>query len=512
MTSNNGKNFSTEVKDKVNFLKNKMKTSFKNRKQYQIFQSKQFLGIVLVAVMIFLMVLSFVQIPGFSTINSYTFGMLFGYYSYFFYIGFIIYGLSQILQINIRFEKFIATKFNRKLYFSWVLYLLFAIGVALVVESIRQWVLDKSIFPADKAFSNFFGSWWENFSNNRGSFSNPALPGIQNHGIVVALFMSLVTSWTGYIVSILIGLLLIAYFGYYVFYGSIIKKIRYQILGKTNKREIVTKEEFEDYKTKIMDLSFEDNSSIINNPNDEMTAHISPKTSTISITNSDLMFPIDNPFDESTKTNKQDFIESKTLQLNLEKNNTKEFKLDVVDNQLQSNPNDSKTFDFELDIFKTSTDFVNLDDNGISMNTTNVDLSSNTANNNIDLNINEIKSIKHEHDDDSQYDSKTIVFHNDPTVEKTIQFANDLTNEVHHDDQSTLFSTQPIHEETQISFSNTSEISNDDDTNEITGEITAELETNEALYEDHYEPNENANSNEDKTMTEDVLFKNDEEE
>ena len=46
MTSNNGKNLSTEVKNKANLLKNKVKTSFKNRKQYQIFQSKQFLGIV----------------------------------------------------------------------------------------------------------------------------------------------------------------------------------------------------------------------------------------------------------------------------------------------------------------------------------------------------------------------------------------------------------------------------------------------------------------------------------
>ena len=327
MTSNNGKNFSTEVKNKANLLKNKVKTSFKNRKQYQIFQSKQFLGIVLVALMVFLMVLSFVQIPGFSTINSYTFGMLFGYYSYFFYVGFIIYGLSQILQINIRFEKFIATKFNRKLYFSWLLYLLFAIGIALVVESIRQWVVDKRIFPADKAFSNFFGNWWDNFSNENGKIpnSNPALPGIQNQGIVISLFMALVTSWTGYIVSIIIGLLLIAYFVYYVFYGSIIKKIRYQILGKTNKREIVTKEEFEDYKTKIMDLSFEDTSSIVNKPNNEITAHISPKTSTISITNSDLMFPVDNPFNESNETNKQNFIESKTSELNLEKNNTNSY-------------------------------------------------------------------------------------------------------------------------------------------------------------------------------------------
>ena len=511
MTSNNGKNFSTEVKNKANLLKNKVKTSFKNRKQYQIFQSKQFLGIVLVALMVFLMVLSFVQIPGFSTINSYTFGMLFGYYSYFFYIGFIIYGLSQILQINIRFEKFIATKFNRKLYFSWLLYLLFAIGIALVVESIRQWVVNKSIFPADKAFSNFFGNWWEDFSNEyervNNLNSNPALPGIQNQGIVISLFMALVTSWTGYIVSIIIGLLLIAYFVYYVFYGSIIKKIRYQILGKTNKREIVTKEEFEDYKTKIMDLSFEDTSSIVNKPNNEITAHITPKTSTISITNSDLMFPVDNPFNESNETNKQNFIESKTSELNLEKNNTKEFKLDVVNNQIQSDTNDNKTFDFELDIFKTSTDFVNFDDNGISMNATNVDLSSNTGSNNIDLNINEVKDVSH--DDDSQYDSKTIVFQNDPTVEKTIQFANDLTNEVRHDDQSTLFATQPFeHEKTQTTLNNTSEISNDDRTDEITNEITAEIETNEAIYEDDYEP---SNSN-DQTTTEDVLFKNDEEE
>ena len=514
MMTNNDKNFSQLVKEKFDFAKNKIKTSFKNRKQYQIFQSKQFLGIILVAITVFLIIFSIVPIPGFATINSYTLGMLFGYYSYFIYAGMLLYGLSQIFQINIWFEKFIAVKFSKKLHFSWLSYLILAIGIALVAESIRQWVIDGLVFPADRAFGNFFGSWWNNFSNNDGASGNPALPGIFNQGIIVSLFMSLITIWSGYIVSIILGLLLIAYFIIYMLYGPIIKKIRYQVLGKANKREIVTKEEFEDYKTKVMDLSFEDHSAIVNKPENEITTNVDAKTSTITITNSDLMFPIDNPFTEDTENNKQDFIESKTLQLNLEKNNTKEFKLDVVDNQIQSNPeDDNKTFDFELDIFKTSTDFMNFDDNGISMNTKNVDL-SNTSSNDIDFNINNVKNINNidnNINDDEQYDSKTIVFQNDPTVEKTIQFASDLTTEVNTSNDDVLFSTKPL------DLNNTNEIINEDTqkitneiTNDVTDEITNEIETestskiNESLYED-------ITTNE-TDLEEDVLFKNDEDE
>ncbi|MBD5423362.1 MAG: hypothetical protein HDR43_02610 [Mycoplasma sp.] len=417
-----------KLKDKSKNAKNKMKISWKNRKQYKIFESKQFLGIILIAVFVYLFVVSIVDVRGFSTINSYTFGMLFGYYSYFFYIGFIILGLSMLFQINVRFEKFIATRFERKLYFSWISYLLLSIGVALVVESIIQWVEVGSPFPDKFAFDSFLGRWWDNFSNKNGAYGVPLLPGIKNSGMIISLFMSLIVSWSGCIVAIIVGLLLIAYFVFYMFYGSIFKKIRQKMLGNSNKKEAMNKKEFEEYKTKIMDLSFEDKSGMVEKPDLDLVSNIEAKTTTIAIDNPDIIFPIDNPFSSFEDEKSHEFVEDKTLQLNLEKNITKEFKINSIENKIKKTP-DIETFDFELDIFKTSTDVVNFDINNISLDTKDINLST-PVNTNEELqdqkfesqvknNVEEVKNnIVINEDDDSIYDSKTIVFNNNDTIEQ----------------------------------------------------------------------------------------------
>ncbi len=342
-------------KDKMFVFKNKLKSTFKNQKQYKIFESKQLQGILLIVIFSFLMIVSIVQVRGFSTINSYTVGMLFGYYSYFIYVGFIVLGLCYLFQINVLIEKYIASKFNKKVYFSWLPYLFFALGIALITESIIQIVNNKTVFPGGTAFKNFFVDWWNDFTHNSGQIanSNPALPGIMNSGMVTALFMSLIVSWSGYVISIIIGLVFVVHFFYYIFYGSLIQRIRVKVFGDPNKKDKISKQEFEEYKTKIMDLSFEDSFGIIDKPNDDLVSNVKAKTTTISIENSDNMFPIDNSIDHDFEKEQTDFINLKTNQINIEKNKTKEFKLEDLESKNNISADD--TFKFELDIFDSET-------------------------------------------------------------------------------------------------------------------------------------------------------------
>lgn len=344
-----------QIKPHGSIFMNKMKTSIKNQKQYKIFQSKQFLGLILLIVASFLFVVSIVQVKGFSTINSYTIGMLFGYYSYFVYAACIFIGLSWLFQIDVKIEKFIAKKWNKKFHFSLLTYLFFTLGVALIIESIIKICDTKTVFPGGGAFKDFFNDWWYSFTNDNNTIANSstALPNIYNSGLLVSLFMSLLVSWSGYIVSIIIGLLFITYFVFYILYGSIIKILRTKIIGDPNKKNEIKKDEFEQYNTRIMNLSFEDSSPIVDKPDLELLSNVEAKTTSISFDNTQEAFPIENPLD-SIKEEQEEFIESKTNSINLEKNNTTEFDLDTsIDKKTKEIADVS--FDFELDIFDTRT-------------------------------------------------------------------------------------------------------------------------------------------------------------
>lgn len=373
MMSKQKQNKNKKIKQKSSDFKNRMKVNSWNRKQYKIFASKQFIGMIMVAISVLLFVFSFISIPGFSTINGYTFGMLFGYYSYFFYIGFIILGLCYLFQIDVKIDKFIATKYNRKIYFSWFSYIFLSLGIALVVESILFLVHHNGrVFPEFGAFEKNFSNWWNTFTNN-GDPSKTALPNVlQSQGVIISLFMSMIVSWSGCIVSIILGLVFILYFVYFTIYGSITNRLRFKVNNENSKKNKMDKEEFEDYKTKILDLSFEDNAGVVEKPNLNMLSNIDPKTTTISIDNPDVMFPIDNPFQVlENEENTKSFIEDKTSEVNLENKLTTEFKLDFHENKIvKQNIDDIKTFDFELDLFKTSVQNPDQEDNNdISMKT-----------------------------------------------------------------------------------------------------------------------------------------------
>lgn len=347
-------------------LSKKFKVMIENQKQYKILGSKQFLGILLVFVFTFLMIVSMIQIRGLSTINSYTIWMLFGHYSYFIYVGFIILGLCYLFQIDTKIDKYLSMKFNRKFYFSWFSYLIFCIGFALIIESISMLVEKKDPFPGLNSFKQFFEDWWTSFSNGNGKNPNSTawLPGTDNSGIIISFFMSIIVCWSGLFVSTIIGVLFVGYFVLYIFYGSIIKIIRTKIFGDPTKKEISKREDIKNHKTKMLDLSFEDNGGFTNEISYGRKRQTSSTNSVeLNLKDANNDFPISNPYEEidNEKNNNSVELQEKTKQINLKNKKTKEFVLD--DNKIKKEweeLNRSKTFDFELDIFDdTNEDAIN---------------------------------------------------------------------------------------------------------------------------------------------------------
>lgn len=324
----------------------KLKAKINNQKQYKIFKSKQLLGLILLLVASFLFLVSIIQITGFTTIYAYSFGFIFGYYSYFLFIGFIYYGLSLLFNIDIKIEKYLVKKYNRVFNFSWLVYLFFVIGISLVVESSIIIYKSGTVFPGIKAFNLIIDNWWNSFISS----NNAWLPQTQNQGILMSILIPSFSSWAGNPVSIFLGVVLVLYFVFYIYYGSIITILK----NSKNEKYIKLKgEKLEEHKTKILDLTFEDKDV---NENKEIQNNIfveDKKTVTINVNDTDNFFPFDDPFNEENKS--KDFIKDKTKEFNLKHNLTTEFDISKKEERTKSNQTNSQTFNFELDIFNTKT-------------------------------------------------------------------------------------------------------------------------------------------------------------
>lgn len=345
-------NFIRNMKSKKTIeLKSKLQSFYSNQKKYKIFKSKQLLGLILTILSAYFFVVSIVQVSGFTTIYSYTFGFLFGYYSYFIFVALIYFGLTLIFNIDIWIEKFLAKRYNRIFNFSWFIYLLFVIGIALVIESSIQIHKNKNAFPGVDVFELSITNWWEIFTSS----SNASLPNVQNAGFIVNLCVSLIAFWAGFPVSIIIGVICILYFGYYLYYGSLITTIKNSKIDKNKMK----KAEVMEHKTRILDLSFE-NDNILDNKEDlkQLGDEELQKTVTIDIDNVNNIFDVNEINKEQIN---EEFIKDKTTEINIKNDIAQKFNIDDKLNEEKKHIS-NETFEFELDIFDTITETI-VDDN-----------------------------------------------------------------------------------------------------------------------------------------------------
>lgn len=326
----------------------KAKTALNNQRQYKIFKSKQLYGLLLVLLSSYFFIVSIVQVPGFTTIYSYTFGLLFGYYSYFIFAGFIYFGLSLLIDMDKKIEKFLVKKYNRAFHFSWIVYFFFVIGVALIIES-SFFIHRRGPFPGGNVFFQTIKDWWDGGSIGftSGNQATAVLPCTINSGFIPTIFISLIASWAGFPVTLVIGIIFFFYFWFYIYFGSLLKVIQ----NTKHDKSKLKKREIEEHKTKVLDLSFE-NENVLEKPSNLDNGQKFQKTVTLSIDNvNNSIFNIE---DTNEENKNHEFIEEKTKEFNFDNNLLQDFNIekDLEKDKKLSNP---ETFEFELNIFDTIT-------------------------------------------------------------------------------------------------------------------------------------------------------------
>ncbi|MGL5204679.1 MAG: hypothetical protein ACRC9F_02795 [Metamycoplasmataceae bacterium] len=230
--------------------KDKIANEFKNN--YNIWSNGRLFSLILLAITLLFFIVSIVQIPFLSFIPGYTFGLIFGYYSFIFYVVFAYYAASKLFNFNIYLIKSISK--IRVFHYSWFNFFLLIFGIILIIETTTYMMNNSSPFPGIDAWTINFNTWWENFT----SANNALKPNIMNPGIITTFGLSILYSLGGTIVSIIFSILLISYFVFYLFFGSPINRFEKKI---KEKREI--EKENREYETKIVNLSFEDDHPIV---------------------------------------------------------------------------------------------------------------------------------------------------------------------------------------------------------------------------------------------------------
>ncbi len=228
------------------------KTRKFQKNNYNIWTNGRLLSLILIGSSLLFLILSIIELPILSAIPGYTVGFLFGYYSYIFYFFIIYYSICKLFNINIYLIKKIS-KF-KVLNYSWLNVFILTFGIMLIIETSMYINNNNAAFPGVDAWTDNFTSWWKKFT----SFNDPTKPNINNTGVVISLILSILYSIGGTIIAIIFSLLLILYFIFYLLYSSPIKKIGSKRAAK--KRAAVLNQEYE---TKIVDLSFEDENKII---------------------------------------------------------------------------------------------------------------------------------------------------------------------------------------------------------------------------------------------------------
>ncbi len=222
------------------------------KNNYHLWSNGRLFSLILIGVSLLFLILSIIEIPYLSAIPGYTFGLLFGYYSYIFYAFIIYYSTCKLFNINIFLIKKISK--IKVLHYSWFNIFILTFGIMLLIETSFYINENKIAFPGVDAWTDNFQSWWKDFT----FYNDGAKPNINNSGVIINLILSILFSLGGTIVAVIFSILLIGYFFFYLLYSSPIKKILNKRAKK--KKEANTNEEYE---TKIVDLSFEDGNKII---------------------------------------------------------------------------------------------------------------------------------------------------------------------------------------------------------------------------------------------------------
>ena len=257
-------------------VKKEIKTTEIKNPEYKISQDKKMLGIFLLVLASTMQIFAFLKVPVFTTLHSYTIGMLLGSYNPFFYVFLIYISLTMIFAERANLPRWI--KFSR-----WS-YLFLAIAITFIGSSSGyfQSHLHNGWTVIGSESWNLFPKWFHMFTVGQ----SPWYPSNINGGLIGVFlfsFSAMITSGIGAfivaIVLVVISASILATGTGIGLYRDLLKKrnldlkknrsdeekrVDYKRLEVTTREDFVEKEEVKKEEpevkkeTKKEDLPFED--------------------------------------------------------------------------------------------------------------------------------------------------------------------------------------------------------------------------------------------------------------
>ena len=154
---------------------------------YKFYKDRKMIAIILILFSIILEIGTLMNTPVIATINSYTIGVLFGRYSFFFYFYIFATSIVYILKFQKGIKIFKITKIS-----YWVFVLCFMTMIVSWFFYAKKFPLSKGILGSG-GFKHSFGLWWDQFKHSKYVWA----PTTSDAGLIGALLFSIFSSFLG---------------------------------------------------------------------------------------------------------------------------------------------------------------------------------------------------------------------------------------------------------------------------------------------------------------------------
>ncbi|MGL5522123.1 MAG: hypothetical protein ACRDAW_02535 [Metamycoplasmataceae bacterium] len=270
--------------------KNKKEKKEKEKFKYNLYSGKKIFFVFLSIFFSFLFITSIINLEYVDLISSYTFGALFGYYGYVFYILIIFYCLDRSFNIGSKLKLSLDKKNKINLSFKNIVIISFLIII--IIDSFSSWITMQRLFIGIDLWSIKYNNWWNSFSSS-GNWLNV---NNFNSGILIIFITTFFEFWTSFAV-----LIIFCFIALFVQIVTIFKKDLIKNVLTIKKRKKNEWERFNKHVDEIVDPVNSKKVAIANREEIERPKKFEEKKA-VDVTE---LFPFDDPFSKDNLENKE---------------------------------------------------------------------------------------------------------------------------------------------------------------------------------------------------------------
>ncbi|MGL4183736.1 MAG: hypothetical protein ACRCRP_01235 [Metamycoplasmataceae bacterium] len=268
----------------------KKKKEKKEKFKYNLYSGKKIFFVFLSIFFSFLFITSIINLEYVDLISSYTFGALFGYYSFLFYILMIFYCLDRAFNIGGKLKLSFDKKNKINLNFKNIVIISFLIII--IIDSFTSWIMMKQLFIGIDLWSIKYNDWWNSFSSS-GNWLNI---NNFNSGILIIFITTLFEFWTSFAVLIIFCFILLFVQIITIFKKDLIKNVL--TIKKRKKNEW---KQFNEHINNVVNPINSKKVAIANREDIEKPKKFEEKRE-VDVTE---LFPFDDPFSKDNLENKE---------------------------------------------------------------------------------------------------------------------------------------------------------------------------------------------------------------